>query len=135
MLNEEKIKLMTSISMFEKKEGKRIFRANRYFKGDYVSNHMLRSFFCYTFCWLLGIMLWALYHSESLLQNIMLDEIIELFIQFGSYYGIGLVVYLIITVVVYNKRHNYASRGLRIYVAKLKRLEKYYESPVKSKDA
>ena len=31
MLNEDKLKLMTSIAMFEKREGKAIFPANRYF--------------------------------------------------------------------------------------------------------
>ena len=31
MLNEDKIKLMTGIALFEKREGKHIFPANRYF--------------------------------------------------------------------------------------------------------
>ena len=32
MLSEEKIKIMTNLAMFEKKEGNRIFPVNRYFK-------------------------------------------------------------------------------------------------------
>ncbi len=48
MLSEEKIKIMTNLAMFEKHEGKRIFPINRYFKSDYVSSKLFRSFFSYT---------------------------------------------------------------------------------------
>ncbi len=48
MLSEEKIKIMTNLAMFEKKEGNRIFPVNRYFKSDYISSKLLRSFFSYT---------------------------------------------------------------------------------------
>lgn len=44
MLNEDKIKLMTGIALFEKREGKHIFPANRYFRSDYISGRILRSF-------------------------------------------------------------------------------------------
>ena len=48
MLNEDKIKLMTSIAMFEKREGKHIAPANRFFRSDYISGRIMRSFFVYT---------------------------------------------------------------------------------------
>ena len=58
MLNEDKIRLMTSIAMFEKREGRAIFPASRYFKNDYISSRMLRSFFFYTFSYLLCMLVW-----------------------------------------------------------------------------
>lgn len=134
MLNEDKIKLMTSISMFEKKEGKRIFPINRYFKGEYVSNHMARSFLGYTFCWILGTIIWVLYNIESLLSATVLDDIQSLLVKLGVLYGAGLIIYLLITLVVYNYRYDYASRGIKVYVAKLRRLEKRYEFQSKSKE-
>ena len=42
MLNEEKIRLMTGIAMFEKKMMKESIPANRYFKSDYVGSHLYR---------------------------------------------------------------------------------------------
>ena len=42
-------------------------------------------------------------------------------------YLVGLAVYLLIAGVVYWRRYEYASRGMKVYVAKLKRLEKRYE--------
>lgn len=44
MLNEDKIKLMTSMAMFEKKNGKAMNAGKNYFKSDYVSRQMIRGF-------------------------------------------------------------------------------------------
>ena len=68
MLNEDKIKLMTGIAMFEKREGKRIFPVNRYFCSDYISSHMIGSFFYYTVSFALGALVWVLYNIEYLLM-------------------------------------------------------------------
>ena len=40
MLNEDKIKLMTSMAMFEKKNGKAMNAGKNYFKSDYVSRQI-----------------------------------------------------------------------------------------------
>ena len=50
------------------------------------------------------------------------------------FYGIGLLIYLAITFYISKKRYSYASRGLKMYVAKLKRLEKRYEFNNKTKE-
>lgn len=127
MLNEDKIKLMTGIAMFEKREGKKIFPVNRYFQSDYISRYMFRSFFSYTICYLLCAMTWVLYHMEQLLNTLDIGEMVET----GKYavflYVSGLILYLIITWLVYRRRYEYARRGMKVYVAKLKRLEKRYE--------
>lgn len=134
MLNEDKIKLMTGIAMFEKREGKRIFSANHYFKGDYISSHMFRSFFTYTFCYILGVLIWVLYHMEELLNMINLDEVLTIVRDGTLLYGVGLLLYLTITFLVYQKRYEVAKRGMKVYVAKLKRLEKRYEFQSRTKE-
>lgn len=134
MLNEEKIKLMTSIAMFEQKEGKKIFPLSYYFKSDYISRHLLSAFFGYTLCFLLGTILWALYHMEFLLNEIRVDLLLVLGRRFGLFYGGGLIVYLLLTGFVCWKRYDYSVAGMRVYVAKLKRLEKRYEYQHKVKE-
>ena len=47
--------------------------------------------------------------------------------RIGLIYFLGLVVYLGISIFVYMKRYGYASRGIKVYLAKLKRLDKRYE--------
>lgn len=127
MLSEEKIKIMTNLAMFEKKEGNRIFPVNRYFKSDYISSKLLRSFFSYTLSFLLGIVLWVLFDIEKWLNVMWIESLIELGMKVGAIYLAGLVVYLIISLCIYARRYDYASRGMKVYMAKLKRLDKRYE--------
>ena len=101
MLNEEKIRLMTGIAMFEKKEGKRIFPQNRYFKRDYISWHLFGAFFGYTVCCILAAVLWALYHAESLLDEIGTDLIFSLVRRFGLFYVAGLILYLLLSAYIF----------------------------------
>ena len=127
MLSEEKIKIMTNLAMFEKKEGNRLFPVNRYFKSDYISSKLLRSFFSYTLSFLLGIVLWVLCDIEKWLNVMWIESLIELGMKVGAIYLAGLVVYLIISLCIYARRYDYASRGMKVYMAKLKRLDKRYE--------
>lgn len=134
MLNEDKIKLMTSISMFEKKEERYLAPVKRYFKGDYISRHLLRSLLGYTFCWLLGVALVLVYCAQNIFAMMNLDAVREYGMLFVISYIGGLVVYQIITGIVYARRYNHGMRGMKVYVARLRRLEKRYEFQNRTKD-
>ena len=74
MLNEEKVRYMTELAIFEKKRGKEIFSINRYFKSDYVGIQMFRSFFGYTFSYLLILLYgpsigWRIFWEAFLLRG------------------------------------------------------------------
>lgn len=134
MLNEDKIKLMTSISMFEKKEGRRVFPMSRYFRGDYVSSHMVRSFVGYTFCWILGTGVWVLYKVELLFSTEVLDNMWKALTLYGTLYGGGLILYLMATYIVYSRRYKHSSLGMKAYLTGLRRLSKRYEYQNKTRD-
>ena len=127
MLNEEKIKLMTSIGMFEKREGKRVFLVNRFFRSDYIGQYMLRAFVGFTFCWMTGTVLVMLYKAEDLFNVVDFSVLWEFVKWYVVAYGVCLLAYLLITCVVYWRRYEYAKRGMKVYVAKMKRLEKRYD--------
>ena len=118
MLNEEKIRLMTGISMFEKKMMKESIPANRYFKSDYVGSHLIRSFIAYSLTVCLCLLLWVLYRF---------DDLISLGVRLVFYYAAGLLAYLVVTWKVYSRRYDEAAGRLKIYQAKLRRLEKKYD--------
>ncbi|MFR5601140.1 MAG: hypothetical protein ACLTKI_01695 [Lachnospiraceae bacterium] len=134
MLNEDKIKLMTGIAMFEKKEGKRIVSANRYFKSDYVSTYLLRSFFTYSFSFILGAAVWVLYSVDTLFDMYDVDVLMSLGIRAAGIYLIGLAVYLLITSLVYSRRYDRANTKSKHYLVQLKRLNKRYEFQNRSKE-
>lgn len=127
MLNEEKIKLMTSIGMFEKREGKRVFLVNRFFRSDYIGRYMLRSFIGFTLCWMMGTALVVIYKAEDLLGALDFSRLREFAGLYVTAYAVCLCAYLLITYVVYWRRYEYAKRGMKVYTAKLKRLEKRYD--------
>ncbi len=134
MLNEDKIKLMTGIAMFEKREGRRIFTVNRYFRGDYISSRLFRAFFAYTFCYLLCCVIWFLYSSQRLLNMLDVGEAVQIGKEGAVLYLAGLLIYLVITFFVYRRRYEYAKRGMKVYMSKLKRLEKRYEFQSRAKE-
>lgn len=134
MLNEEKIKLMTEIAMFEKKKGKDVFPYHKYFKGDYIGSRVMRSFFNYTLCALLCLLVWGLYNLDKILNATDFHELMEQGELLITVYLAGLVVYLGITAAIAAFRYQNASKGMREYAAKLRRLEKRYEFQSKTKE-
>lgn len=127
MLSEEKIKIMTNLAMFEKHEGKKIFPVSRYFKSDYIGSKLFRSFFSYTLSFTICLVLWGVYYMERWLNTMELKSLSSAGMRVGVIYIAGLVIYMGISVYVYMKRYEYASRGTKVYLAKLKRLDKRYE--------
>lgn len=135
MLNEEKIRLMTGIAMFEKKAEKESFPVNRYFKSDYVGSHLIRSFISYTITCILCFTLWLLYQFEDILNTMDIEVLISWGRTIGIYYAAGLVIYLLITHRVYSRRYDAALKNMKIYQAKLRRLERRYEVQAASKES
>ena len=127
MLNEEKIRLMTGIAMFEKKMMKESIPANRYFKSDYVGSHLIRSFLAYTLTVCLCLALWVLYRFDDLLNAMAIDDLLSLGTHLILYYIVGLIAYLTVTWKIYSKRYDEAAGRLKIYQAKLRRLDKKYD--------
>lgn len=134
MLNEDKIKLMTNISMFENHQKKYISLVNRYFKSDYISRSLLRAFFGYTLCWVLGFLLVILYRAEEIFASMDFVTLQAQAVRYAKYFVAGLVCYLLIALIVSVRRYNRGLQDQKIYVAKLKRLEKRYEFQNRTKE-
>ena len=69
MLNEDKIKLMTELALFEKKHASQMKTVNQYFKSDYISRNLLRGFISYTLCSILLFGMWVLFNVEVVLSE------------------------------------------------------------------
>lgn len=126
MLNEEKVRYMTELAIFEKNQGKKIFPVNRFFKSDYVGGHMFRSFFGFTFSYLLILLLWGLYNLDRILGGTEAQQMILWAKNWGIAYIAGLSVYLLITRLVYARKYDLASRTQTVYAARLSHLLKSY---------
>jgi len=133
MLNEDKIRLMNEIASFEKNEGKKELPAKKYFKNDYIAKHMIQSFFAFTLCYLLILVVVVLYNMEKLVSTVNLADIAGIGKQTVFCYLIGLLVFEWVTWYLYGKRYEYANRCRKKYVDRMSRLNKRYELQERTK--
>lgn len=134
MLNEEKIRLMTDLAVFEKKNKGRMATVTSYFKSDYISRNMIRGFIGYTLCSIMILAIWILFNMDIFLSTIGIDALTGLAWKGGAFYLVGLVLYMALICVVYSKRYDHQARMNRIYIAKLKHLDKRYEYHSRSRE-
>jgi hypothetical protein len=76
----------------------------------------------------------VLYNIDDLLNALELDDIVWDMKAGGVLYLAGLILYLIVTWIIYDRRYEIAKRGLNVYLAKLKRLSRRYEYHDRTKE-
>lgn len=128
MLNEEKVRYMTELAIFEKNNGKEVFAVNRFFKSDFIGSKMFRAFFAYTVAFCLAVALWALYRMDQLFA-MSLEDMAGTAVRGGVYYVLGLAVYLVITWRHASRKYDQAYRRQIMYTAKLRHLVNRYDRP------
>ena len=70
MINEERIVLMTKLASYEKGEGKQSMAVGKYFRGDYISLHLLKTVISGTLAYLLCFGVYLLYYFEDIMANL-----------------------------------------------------------------
>lgn len=68
LLNENKVKMMTKMAIYEKNEGRRMLRTAKYFKGDYVAFGILKTLITTTFAFAIVAIMYVLCNAEDLLR-------------------------------------------------------------------
>ena len=92
MVNEEKVKIMNRLAMYEHGEGRKYLPVSRYYRSDYIGLALIRNFFLVTIGYILGLAGVAAYFSEYLMDNVNKINLVEV----GIYIIVG---YLIVLVV------------------------------------
>lgn len=127
MLNNGKIRLMTKIALYEEKEEKKALLANRFYKNDYISYHVIKVLLSVTVSCVLCFGLMLLYYSETILTEASIAQLMEMGKLMLLLYGLVALAYLVISFVIYQERYRKTQKGLRKYHAYLKRLHQFYE--------
>ena len=70
MLNQEKVRIMTKLAIYEEGKGKEELKINKYFRFDYIRLQVVKGFVSCTLGFLLILGLTALYQMEYLILNI-----------------------------------------------------------------
>lgn len=122
MLNEEKVILMTRLASYEKREGKGNMAIGKYFRGDFISLHLLKAVLVATICYFIGFGLYLLYFVEELMAKIYEIDFIVFAKNAISIYVIFVVIYCCLSYVVFTYRFVKAKKGIRRYYHNLKKL-------------
>ena len=121
MVNEEKVKIMNRLAMYEHGEGRKYLPVSRYYRSDYIGLALIRNFFLVTIGYILGLAGVAAYFSEYLMDNVNKINLVEVGI-----YIIVLIAYSVLTYIQYSVKYFRAKKSVREYYQDLTRLEKIY---------
>jgi len=128
MLSKEKIRIMAALSVYEKNGGSEELKIAEHYRYDYVMTQLFSSFIRYTVCFGICLVLYLVVNSNDFFYNINAGGFIRTVRTFGLYYLIGLLVYCLISFVVYTVRHRNAVRNTELYAKGLKKLDKRFYS-------
>lgn len=127
MINEERVKNMTRIAIYEKNQGKSQIGMSRYYKIDYVTYHTLQSMVYATIAFLMIGAAVVLLGMESILEQLNDLDYLAIAKDILILYGIWVFVYFLISVIVYNIRYDRMKPDIKEYYQNLKLLNEQYE--------
>ena len=126
MINEEKVKIMTKIAMYEQGKGRRYLPVSKYYRSDYIGLALINNFFLVTIGYALAIAAVAVYFGEYLMENIHKMNLVSMGIYIIVGYAVVLVVYSVLTYIQYSVRYYKAKKSVREYYSQLTELSKIY---------
>ena len=126
MVNEEKVKIMNRLAMYEHGEGRKYLPVSRFYRSDYIGLALTKNFFLVTIGYVLGLAGVAAYFSEYLMDNVNKIDLVAVGVYIVVGYLIILIVYSVLTYIQYSVKYSRAKKSVREYYQDLTRLEKIY---------
>lgn len=127
MLNEERIKIMTKLAMYEMNEGREDLLVNSYQKKDYISMNAWISAVWATIGYAVFLMLVGLAAFDFFMKHLKMSELILM----GGIILAGYIVLLTAVIIIsrnfFHKKHNMARKRVKKFNFYLTRLNKMYE--------
>lgn len=127
MVNKDRVILMTKMSAFRQREGKKSAAINQYFRSDYVGYQVLKSVISATIVFCILLATYVLFHFEDLMQNIYNLNVMALARRLLVYYILLVGGYAVASYVIYSIRYTKMRGRMKNYYNDLKRLSKLYE--------
>ena len=133
MVNQDRIKQLYKLAVYEKTEEKEHREAGQYYRSDYVGKEIIKSIFSGTFAYGIIAMLWVMNNWELVMYQINTLEITNTLVTMLIYYVAFMAVYLIGTMAVYYSRYNESKKKIDTYVTDLKAAQSMFEREEKLK--
>lgn len=127
MLDERKVKLMTRLAFYDQTQGKEDFKISEYYRKDYVGMHVIFSILWITLGYVCLGAIVVLAGLDQLLEKMSLTLLITLGLAAVIGYFVTVILYVIVTSHIYNKKHQDARQRVKKYNHTLTKLLKIYE--------
>lgn len=127
-MNEERIRLMTKLAVYEQNRGQENMAINQYYRRDYVSLQMIRTFICSTIAFGILVLLYILYQMDELTALLYKIDYQDSLMKLVVLYAVFTVAFQIIAYVVYSLRYKRAHREQRHFLNRLKKVARLRES-------
>lgn len=124
MLDKKKIRLMTRLAAYDKKNAKRDLKISNYYKKDYVSFNTLSTVVWITIGYAIVAGLYALCNMEMLLDGLTVTKLLILAGAAIGIYVVLIIIYCICASTVYAKKYHKAKLRTKRYYRDLARLDK-----------
>lgn len=131
MINEEKVKVMNKLAMYECREGKKNLPVSKYYRSDYIGLALIKNFFLVTIGYCLVLAGIAVYFSDFLLENAHRIDLMALGLYIVGGYLLVLLAYSFLTYIQYAVKYYRAKKSVKKYYAYLTELGKMYEKEEK----
>lgn len=133
MVNEERVKNLYKIALYEQQEKKYERQTGHYYKKDYISKELIKSFFMGTLAYVLLVLLWVISTLDEFLRSVNNLDIIKDTVIIVLLYIIFICLYLFITYFISRARYKKGRSSLKEYLKVLKVTKKMYEREEKLK--
>lgn len=122
MVEEKKVRLMTKLAIYEKKQNHKDISVSRFYKTDYVRYNVLKSIVAATIAYWLIVGIYIYLKFEDILAKLNEVDYFDLMYKVLGTYAVVCVVYLVFTSAVYYVKYEFARPGLTEYNSNLRDL-------------
>lgn len=126
MINEQRVRMMTRLAVYESTEGNADERIGGHFRSDYIGGQILCTFVCATIAYILIALTICFYYFEELMLAVYSMDLSQVVVRVLVSYLLFLLVFELITFYVYTYRYGRAKARLEWYYRELKRLSGSY---------
>lgn len=128
MVNTRKVRLMTKLAIYEKKEGKEDIKLGKYFRRDFVRMKILQNLIAVTIGYILVLAMMIAYHMEYLIREAVTLDYIGIGKVILGAYIIVVTIYLMAALVCYSLYYDYSRKKLAKYFRMLRKLRSMYQN-------
>ncbi len=123
---------MTKMASYEVGEGKEYIPIKQYYRRDYLSLQMLKTFVTSSIAFVILYLCWVLYELENITEILGGKDLPSLGISILIKYIVFVGIYQVIAFLVYNRRYTNATTSVKKYYSILKKVQKLQEKEDKS---